>query len=84
MHTGQMETITASDFKARCLAILDRVQRTGERIVISKRGSPVAELGPPSNTKEEFPQRDLKGTVTESGDLLGPVVPEAYWESLAK
>lgn len=31
MHAGQMETITASDLKARCLAILDRVQRTGGR-----------------------------------------------------
>lgn len=29
-----METVTASDFKARCLALLDRVQETGERIVI--------------------------------------------------
>ncbi len=33
-----METIDASDFKARCLAILDRVQATGERVVILKRG----------------------------------------------
>ena len=33
-----METINASDFKTRCLAPLDRVQKTGERIVILKRG----------------------------------------------
>lgn len=38
-----METVTASDFKARCLALLDRVQETGERIVIPKRGRPVAD-----------------------------------------
>lgn len=33
-----METINASDFKTRCLAPLDRVQKTAERIVILKRG----------------------------------------------
>ena len=42
-----METVNASDFKARCLALLDRVQETGERIVILKRGRPVAEPSPP-------------------------------------
>ena len=31
-----METVNASDFKARCSALLDRVQETGERIVILK------------------------------------------------
>ncbi|MDE0680459.1 MAG: type II toxin-antitoxin system Phd/YefM family antitoxin [Gammaproteobacteria bacterium] len=79
-----METITASDFKARCLAILDHVQRTGERIAISKRGSPVAELGPASHAEGEFPQRDLRGTVTVPGDLLAPALPAADWESLAE
>lgn len=33
---GHLETINASDFKARCLAILDRLQATGERIVFLK------------------------------------------------
>ena len=39
-----MKTIAASDFKARCLAILDDVARTGERILIVKRGKPVASV----------------------------------------
>ena len=76
-----MEIITATDFKARCLAILDRVQRTGERVVISKRGLPVAELGPATRAKQKFAQFDLKGTVAVKGDIVGPAVPEEYWES---
>ena len=44
LKTGHMETINASDFQARCLEILDRVPATGERVVILKRGRPVAEL----------------------------------------
>ena len=78
-----METINASEFKAKCLAILDRVRDTGERIVILKRGRPVAELWPPSQAESEYPQSELKGTATVVGDIVGPVVPEHYWDSLA-
>ena len=79
-----METINASDFKARCLAILDRVRDTGERIVILKRGRPVAELGPPSHSESKYPQDELRGTGTVTGDIVSPAVPEEYWESLRK
>ena len=72
-----METINASDFKARCLAILDRVRDTGEHVVILKRGRPVAELWPPTGSKATFPQLELAGTVTVVGDIIGPVVPES-------
>ncbi len=79
-----METIRASDFKARCLAILDHVCATGERLVILKRGQPVAELGPVTRDRAGYPQSELKGTVTVTGDILGPAVPEDHWESLAR
>lgn len=78
-----METINASYFKARCLAILDRVRETGERIVILKRGRPVAELWPPSQSESRYPQSELKGTATVVGDIVGPAVPEHHWDSLA-
>lgn len=78
-----METINASYFKARCLAILDRVRETGERIVILKRGQPVAELGPPSGGESQYPQLELRGTATVVGDIVGPVLPEHHWDSLA-
>jgi prevent-host-death family protein len=39
-----MQTIPASQFKARCLALLDDVALTGEEIVVTKRGRPVARL----------------------------------------
>ena len=79
-----METINASDFKARCLAILDRVSATGERVVILKRGRPVAELWPASRTHSEIPQSELEGTVEVVGDIVGPAVPEEHWESLGR
>ena len=39
-------TYTASEFKAKCLVLLDQVERTKQAIVITKRGKPVARLGP--------------------------------------
>ena len=39
-----MQLITASHFKAHCLALLDDVALTGEEIVVTKRGRPVARL----------------------------------------
>ncbi|MCY4586283.1 MAG: type II toxin-antitoxin system Phd/YefM family antitoxin [Bryobacterales bacterium] len=83
-NPGHVETIDASDFKARCLAILDGVQATGERVVILKSGRAVAELLPASRPHAEFPQLELKRTVIESGDIVGPAVPEEHWESLGR
>ncbi len=79
-----MNTINASDFKARCLAILDRVHETGERLVILKRGQPVAELSPVTGEGSLYPQAELAGTVTIVGDVVGPVLPEEHWDSLKR
>ena len=81
---GHVETIDASDFKARCLAILDRVQATGELVVILKSGRPVAELLPASRSHAEYPQLELKRAVIESGDIVEPAVPQEHWESLGR
>ena len=77
-----MTKINASDFKARCLAILDEVHETGERVVILKRGRPVAELSRVSGDGATYPQAELEGTVVIVGDVVGPVLPEDHWDSL--
>ena len=80
--TNHMIKINASDFKARCLAILDDVNETGERVVILKRGPPVAELSRVAGDGEVCPQAELEGTVVTVGDVVGPVLPEEHWENL--
>ena len=52
-----MRTIPAGRFKAQCLKLLDEVAATGETIVVTKRGKPVAKVEP----VEEPPS--LKGSV---------------------
>jgi prevent-host-death family protein len=53
-----VRTISASEFKARCLAMLDEVAATGEEIVITKHGRPVAQLSAASEPTS------LRGSVT--------------------
>lgn len=75
-----MRSIRASEFKAKCLAILDEVERTGEPVTILKRGRAVARVVPPG-TGEEYPQMSLFGTVEILGDLIEPAVPAEDWEA---
>lgn len=74
-----MKTIAASEFKAKCLAILDRVAETGEPVVILKRGKPVAELTRPLPREAASPQAALVGSVRIRGDITGPVLPPDAW-----
>ena len=57
-------TVMASEFKKHCLALLDRVARTGTPIVVTKRGRPVARLVPIS----EEAARSTEGSVTLLAD----------------
>ena len=41
-----MQTLKASEFKARCLKLMDEVQETGEEIVITRNGKPISRLVP--------------------------------------
>lgn len=78
MQTGHM-TITATEFKARCLALLDEVQEKGAELVISKHGRPVARLVP---TVSEKPWLALRGKGRFTGDAFAPVVDERDIEVL--
>lgn len=48
-----MKTIVVSQFKAKCTALLREAQRTGEAILITRRGKPLARVEPIAETPEE-------------------------------
>jgi prevent-host-death family protein len=79
-----VKTLTASEFKARCLGVLDEVARTGEVVVITKRGREVARLVGPAASQHAHPQDALVGTVTFVGDVVGPAVPAGEWDAVAE
>ena len=63
-------SVGATAFKAQCLSLLDRVARTGEPLVITKRGKPVARLVPARRTQPT----SLRGSVTIRGDIVAPIL----------
>jgi prevent-host-death family protein len=62
-------TLAASEFKAKCLRLLDRVEAEGETLVITKRGRPVAKVVPVSPPKRSL-RGSWKGQVKIKGDIV--------------
>ena len=80
---ANVEQLAISKFKATCLAVLDRVNRTGQPVLITRFGKPVAEVVPPS--PPERPERWLgcmRSTLRITGDIVSPALPEEEWEAL--
>lgn len=75
-----VRVLTASEFRAKCLKLMDEVAAGGSEIVITKRGRPIARLA-----RVKAPQPDpygcLKGQVQILGDLIAPTEDEREAES---
>ena len=78
-----MEEIAISKFKATCLAVLERVRKTGKPVLVTRFGEAVAEVVP-AQVKER-PTRELgtlRGTARITGDIVSPATEEDEWEVL--
>lgn len=73
---NDMREIAISEFKAKCLAILERVEKTKEPIRITRHGKPVAEVIPA--TPPAVDRAALMGSMRDSiqilGDIISPVI----------
>jgi prevent-host-death family protein len=76
-----MKKMPAGEFKARCLTVMENVQKTKEPVLITKRGRPVAKLVPADDSPREFLGR-LEGIVKVVGDIESPIEPPDAWEAL--
>ncbi len=80
-----MDAVPISRFKARCLAILAEVKRSGRPVLVTRFGEPVAEVVPPPDPAR--PRRwlgSLEGSVEIVGDIVSPAAPAADWEALRR
>jgi len=78
-----MEEIAISEFKAKCLALLDRVYKTKRPILITRFGQPVAEVVPPSPVGESGEWLgSMADTLQILRDVISPVIEETDWEAL--
>ena len=70
----------ASEFKAKCLAVMDEVAKTGETVVITKNGKPVAEVVPHRAAERPSPFGIWKGLVEVKGDIISPI--DVEWDAM--
>ena len=65
--------MAAGVFKAKCLRLMDEVQKYHMEIVITKFGKPVAKLVAVEESKEKSFFGYLKGKAVIKGDLVAPI-----------
>ena len=65
-------TMSAAEFKAKCLEVLDRVAESGHGVVVTKRGRPVAQLVPIVNKPKRLVGA-MKGEIAIVGDIISPI-----------
>jgi prevent-host-death family protein len=78
-----MIEVSISEFKAKCLALLEQVRRTHEPIRVTRHGKPIAEVVP-SNPVVDRAQwlKSIRGTTTIKGDIISPAHDRDEWEML--
>jgi len=77
-----MKEIAISEFKAKCLGILEEVRKTRRPIRVTRFGTPVAEVippAPPSRSKRWL--GCMEGTIEIVGDIVGPTGSLEDWEA---
>ncbi len=77
-----IQEIAISKFKATCLAVLERVKKTGEPVVVTRFGHPIARIEPPnSQSPKRIKLGGGVGTMRILGDIVGPISDISDWEA---
>jgi len=69
-----------SEFKTKCLGLVDEVAHGGEAVIITKHGKPVARLVPMMPAKPLLGA--MKGQIKILGDIIAPASDPEDWEVL--
>jgi prevent-host-death family protein len=78
-----MQEIAISEFKAKCLAVLEQVRVTKKPIRVTRFGKPVADVVPPTSVVDRAAWiGSMKGTMKIIGDIVSPATDEDEWEVL--
>jgi prevent-host-death family protein len=76
------KSVAATEFKARCLNLIEQMGKDGEPVIVTKRGKPVAILSP---IKSDVPPKSiigaLKGSVLRYEDPFSPVIDASEWDA---
>ena len=75
-----VRTMKASEFKAKCLSLMDEVAERGEEIIITKNGRPVAKLAP-YQRKPQMQFGRNRENIRILGDIVSPM-PSEWFENV--
>lgn len=79
----RIRRIAISEFKAKCLALLDQVNKTKAPLRVTRRGKPIADVIPPSSESGEPGWiGSMAGRMEITGDILSPVIDTNEIEAL--
>lgn len=84
-YDSGMEQIAVTKFKANCVAVLKKVQKTGKPVTITRFGEPVAEVVPlraPKRSARRLGAMAGRGRIV--GDIVAPAVDWREWDALTK
>lgn len=82
-YKQRVQQIAISDFKATCLAVLARVRRTGQPVLVTRRGEPIAQvIPPPPDARPQSWIGCMAGKARIVGDVIAPAAGESEWEAL--
>jgi prevent-host-death family protein len=70
LQAMKTRVVSATEFKAKCLALLDEIEQRAEPITITRRGVPVAVLGPLKKTAWKSPRNSFAGKGRIVGDIV--------------
>jgi antitoxin (DNA-binding transcriptional repressor) of toxin-antitoxin stability system len=79
-----VEQIAVSKFKATCLSVLKRVQKTGKPVLVTRFGVPIAEISPPPRKRNSNWMGSMAGTMEIVGDIVGPISSIDDWDAARK
>ena len=77
-----MKEIAISEFKAKCLSLLQQVQKTKKPLRVTRFGKPVAEIVPPSADAPASWLGSMKDRIEIVGDIVSPANEETEWKVL--
>jgi prevent-host-death family protein len=78
-----MQEVSISEFKAKCLALLEEVRKTKKPIRVTRFGKPIAEVIPPTSVQARASWiGSMKDSMEIVGDIVSPANEEDEWEVL--
>ena len=75
------KTMSAAEFRAKCLDVLDQVAARYEAVVVTKRGKPVAQVVPIVRRPKRL-WGAMKGEIEIRGDIISAL--DVEWEAMKR